>query len=140
VADVLLMIEVPDPESRMGNILGSYWVPWFQPQHQHLLSVSNLSVMLRDNHFEPIVWHRGEAHQTNDLTFFVFTLLNRIAPPLDLPWKTSSGALSRLWRQMIWCPGLLLVGVFWAIDQLIAPALRREGWSNTYRVLARRTS
>ncbi len=136
----LLMIEVPDPESKMGRAMGSFWVPWFQPQHQHLLSVRNLSEILRANAFEPVIVHRGAAHQRNDLTFFVFTLLNRIARPADLPWRKTAGPLRRLWRQVVWCPGLLAVGFFWAIDQIIAPFLAREGWSNTYRVLARRTS
>ena len=136
----LLMIEVPDPESKMGRAMGSFWVPWFQPQHQHLLSVRNLSEILRANAFEPVVVHRGAAHQRNDLTFFVFTLLNRVARPADLPWRRSAGPLRRLWRQIVWCPGLLVVGFFWAIDQILAPLLAREGWSNTYRVLARRTS
>lgn len=136
----LLMIEVPDPESRMGKVLGSFWVPWFQPQHQHLLSIANLSKILQQNAFEPIAIDRGAAHQKNDLTFFVFTLLNHIAKPVDLPWRKKSGPLARLWRQIVWCPGLLTVGFWWAIDQLIAPLLQREGWSNTYRVLARRTA
>jgi hypothetical protein len=105
-----------------------------------LLSVANLSEILRENAFEPIAIDRGEAHQKNDLTFFVFTLLNHIAKPVDLPWRKKSGPVARLWRQIVWCPGLLTVGFWWAIDQLIAPLLQREGWSNTYRVLARRTA
>ncbi len=136
----LLMIEVPDPESRMGKVLGSFWVPWFQPQHQHLLPVHNLSQILERNAFELVKVDRGEAHQKNDLTFFVFTFLNFIAKPTDLPWRKRSTPLSRLWRQVVWCPGLVLVGVWWVVDQMIAPLLQRERWSNTYRVLARRVS
>jgi SAM-dependent methyltransferase len=138
--DGLLMIEVPDPQSRMGKLLGSFWVPWFQPQHQHLLSVHNLSEILQRNAFEVVTIDRGAAHQKNDLTFFVFTFLNHIAKPVDLPWRKRSTPLGRLWRQVVWCPGLVIVGFWWAVDQLIAPLLQREGWSNTYRVLARRTS
>lgn len=138
--DGLLMIEVPDPQSRMGKLLGSFWVPWFQPQHQHLLSVHNLSEILQQNAFELVTVDRGAAHQKNDLTFFVFTFLNHIAKPVDLPWRKRSSPLARLWRQLVWCPGLVIVGFWWAMDQLIAPLLQREGWSNTYRVLARRTS
>jgi len=37
-----LMIEIPDPECHLGRLLGRFWVPWFQPQHQHLLSVARL--------------------------------------------------------------------------------------------------
>ena len=31
-----------EPESPFGRLLGRWWIPWFQPQHQHLLSVANL--------------------------------------------------------------------------------------------------
>jgi SAM-dependent methyltransferase len=134
----LLMIEVPDPDSRMGRLLGSYWMPWFQPQHQHLLSVRNLERLLRANDFEPVVWHRGEAHQTVDLTFLAFTLVAQIARPIDLPWRSRTPALVRAWNRVAWWTAIPLIGVSWMLDKLLAPLFRREGWSNTYRVLARR--
>ena len=44
--DGVVFIEVPDPECVLGRLLGRYWVPWFQPQHQHLLSAGNLKNIL----------------------------------------------------------------------------------------------
>src|SRR5439155_15722535 len=64
-----LMIEVPDPEYPLGRVLRRYWLPWFQPQHQHLLSVKNLDRLLRERGFEPVAWHRGRAHQKVDFFF-----------------------------------------------------------------------
>jgi hypothetical protein len=134
------MIEVPDPESRLGRLLGSYWVAWFQPQHQHFLSTRNLEQMLRANAFEPVLWHRGEAHQMNDFTFFTFTLLGHLARPLDLPWRAPTSLFVRAWHRLVWWVGIPLMAASWILDRLLGPFLRREGWSNTYRVLARRVA
>jgi predicted SAM-dependent methyltransferase len=35
-----LLIEVPDPESRFARLMGRYWVPWLQPQHQQFVPVA----------------------------------------------------------------------------------------------------
>jgi SAM-dependent methyltransferase len=136
----LLLIEVPDPESRMGRWFGRLWMPWFQPQHQHFVSAFNLERLLRENAFDPIVWHRGEAHQPNDFALAVMMTVNTLAPRLDLPWRPPSGFGAASRHYVAWCLGLPLLGVGWMIDQVIAPLLRRPGWSNTYRVLARRTA
>src|SRR5438270_4799824 len=61
--DGCLLIELPDPEFALGRILRRYWLPWFQPQHLHLLSVANLERLLRERGFAPVAWHRGLAHQ-----------------------------------------------------------------------------
>ena len=49
-----LFIELPDPESKIGRMLGRSWLPWFQPQHIGLLTVKNLEDILRENSFEPV--------------------------------------------------------------------------------------
>jgi SAM-dependent methyltransferase len=136
----LLFIEVPDPESRMGRILGKLWLPWFQPQHQHFLSVGNLERLLRESAFEPLVWHRGEAHQTTDFTFATYSLLDSIARPVDLPWLAPTTALKRVWHGLVWTFSLPFLLAAWLADRITAPLMRRPGWSNTYRVLARRTA
>lgn len=43
-----LTIELPDPRSRMAGLLGPAWLPWFQPQHQHLIPAANLRAALAD--------------------------------------------------------------------------------------------
>ncbi len=136
----MLMIEVPDPDSRFGRLLGRLWLPWFQPQHQHLLSTRNLERLLRANAFEPIVWHRGEAHQTVDFTATVITLITHLARPIDLPWLAPTSPLVRVWNRVVWWTSIPLIVACWALDRLLAPLFRRVGWSNTYRVLARRTA
>ena len=41
---------------------------------------------------------------------------------------------------VLWWVGMPLLGVGWAIDQIFAPLFRRAGWSNTYRVVARKVA
>jgi ubiquinone/menaquinone biosynthesis C-methylase UbiE len=136
----LLFIEVPDPESRLGKILGRAWLPWFQPQHLHFLTVKNIQRLLTERSFEPIVWHRGEAHQPAEFTYLTLFTLNRIALSSDVPWRPAAGFVQRGWRRVVWSAGLPLVAAAWVLDHALAPLFRREGWSNTYRVLARRVA
>jgi len=133
-----LLIEVPDPQSLLGRILGRYWIPWFQPQHQHLISRKNLAGLLEKNGFTPVTWHRGEAHQRVDFLFATFLFLDRIAPPTDLPWRRPSSWLKRSWRSLVWMTGVPLILLGRTADWLLDPLVRRWGMSNTYRVLAKK--
>jgi hypothetical protein len=130
-----LLIEVPDPEFKLGRVLGRYWLPWFQPQHQHLLSVKNLERLLRERGFTPVEWHRGAAHQRVDLFFASYLLLDRIAPPAHLPWRWR-GAAASAWRLFVWTAGSPLVLAAILTDNALGPLLSRARVSNTYRVLA----
>jgi SAM-dependent methyltransferase len=133
-----LMVEVPDPESRLGTVLGRWWLPWFQPQHQHFVSPGQLESLLRANGFEPAAWHRGEAHQVVDFVFAVGLFMHMVAPPLDRPWRKPSSALGRLWNYVAWLLAVPMLICARLADVLLAPLLRRPRWSNTYRVVARR--
>jgi ubiquinone/menaquinone biosynthesis C-methylase UbiE len=134
----LLFIEVPDPESRLGRLLGRGWLPWFQPQHLHFLTVKNIERLLTERAFEPLVWHRGEAHQPAEFTYFTLVTLNRLALSSDVPWLPGGGFFTGVWRRIVWGTAPPLIGLAWLLDRAFAPLFRREGWSNTYRVLARR--
>ncbi|HEV7558548.1 MAG TPA: class I SAM-dependent methyltransferase [Kofleriaceae bacterium] len=133
----VLMIEVPDPEFFLGRLLGKYWLPWFQPQHQHLLSVKNLDAILREHQLTPLAWHRGAAHQRVDFFFAVWLALDRIAPPARLPWRWR-GAVSSAWRLGVWTVGFPFVVLGLLADRVADPFFRRAKISNTYRVVARR--
>ena len=133
----LLLIELPDPEFPLGKVLGRWWLPWFQPQHLHLLSTRNLERLLRAHGFEPLTWHRGTAHQRVDFTFAMMLALGRLAPPPHLPWRDASAA-ARARRVVVWTLGAPLLVAGWLADRVAAPMIRRGRISNTYRVLARR--
>lgn len=132
-----LMIEVPDPEFRLGRLLRRYWLPWFQPQHLHLLSTTNLERLLREHRFEPVTWQRGAAHQRVDFTFAIWMALQRIAPPAHLPWRWR-GTPTRVWRALAWTIGAPLFALAFVTDHALAPLFRRAKISNTYRVVARK--
>jgi SAM-dependent methyltransferase len=133
-----LLIEVPDPQSPFGKLLRKYWLPWFQPQHQHLLSRGNLSTLLEKHGFTAVEWHRAEAHQRVDFVFALVLLLDRVAPPSDRPWRKPASFAKRAWRGGVWSIGAPLVMLARLVDVLMLPPVHMLGMSNTYRVLARR--
>ena len=132
-----LLIELPDPEFTLGRVLRRYWLPWFQPQHLHLLSVATLERLLRERGFTPIAWQRGEAHQRVDFFFAAWLFLDRLAPSPQLPWRRR-GATARAWRALVWTLGSPLIVAGIAIDSLAGPVFSRAKVSNTYRVVARK--
>lgn len=132
-----LLIEVPDPEFVLGRWLGRYWLPWFQPQHQHLVSVGNLEKLLRARGFTPLEWHRGPAHQRVDFFFAAWLLLQRLGPRTKLPWRWR-GAGGQLRRAVVWSVGMPLVVGGLVLDRVWSPLVRRSARSNTYRVVARK--
>lgn len=134
----LLLVEVPDPECPMGRLLGRLWLPWFQPQHQHLLSVANLERLMREEGLAPLSWHRGEAHQRVDFLAAVILFVNWIAPEADVPWQPVRGKGAQLFRTTMYALAIpaLLAGKL--LDGLVGPIVERTRGSNTYRVLARK--
>ena len=133
-----LFIELPDPESSTGRWLGEYWLPWFQPQHQNLLSAANLERLLAGHGFVVVDREWGDAHQALDLLFAVWMVLERLGPNLNRPWLPPVSPTARIRRAVVWTLGapLLLAGL--VADRLLAPVFRRRGLSNTYRLLARK--
>jgi SAM-dependent methyltransferase len=135
----LLMIEVPDPECVLGRVLGRLWLPWFQPQHQHLLSFANLGKLLREHGFEVIAADRGAAHISVDFFAAVYLLLDRIGLPSDRPWLPG-GAWRRMWRMFVFAMGTPAILASRVVDEALAPVFRRWATaSNAQRVLARKT-
>jgi SAM-dependent methyltransferase len=132
-----LLIEVPNPESRIGRVLGRYWVPYFQPQHQHLIPIGNLTTALHERGFAVVAVDRGTSHQPADLTGALALLINGSAPNPRQPWMPSP--VSR-WRSVrhhtLMTVALPFFLVTLALDQLLGLALRRTKGGNTYRVLA----
>ena len=136
----MLMIEIPDPQSKVGRSLSRLWLPWFQPQHLHFMNTKNLSMALQKRGFEVHEVDRSEAHQSVDFFFVAIILLQIIAPDPNSPWRPqyseAQKALLSLWRliaSLVFIP-LILLGVI--LDRLARPLLARPGLSNTLRLLA----
>jgi SAM-dependent methyltransferase len=133
----LLLIEVPDPDCPMGRLLGRFWLPWFQPQHQHLLSVKNIERLLRERGFTPVLWHRGRAHITVDFLAAVILFVNWLAPEPGLPWRPprAGAAAFRAAMFTLATPALIAARL---VDAGIGAVITRTRGSNAYRVLARK--
>ena len=134
-----LLIEVPDPECRSARLLGWLWGPWFQPQHQHFVSVANLTVDARRPGLHGRRRRAGPgppagrprlrpdaAHQPHR------------RPPgqaVDRPDLEPGPAPA---RRLLHGPAPVMVGALF-FDRAIAPARSAAAASsNTYRLLARR--
>lgn len=134
-------IEMPDVSSPLGRALGSFWVPWFQPQHQHFLPLPNLAAALHERGFRTVSVQRHDAHSAVDLVFAVVFLVTVLAPdprspwapPRDAPWRKRRHELA--WSKLY--PALAKVAH--RGDRAIAPLLRRLDHSNAYRIVARKT-
>jgi ubiquinone/menaquinone biosynthesis C-methylase UbiE len=133
-----VIIECPDPESKLGKILGRYWLSWFQPQHLHFLSTTNLSKVLDQEGFEVVRVQRAETHLPEDFAAAVDLWAGHLAPRADLPWDQASRPAGVLRRWSVALMRAPLTVVASQLDRSLAPYFRSHGWSNTFRMVARR--
>ncbi len=133
-----LLIELPDPQWPLAQVLGQYWMSWFQPQHLNMMPVANLIAALDERGLRPTVVERGRAHQGFDLVAAVVLLLGRIAPDRSMPWSPRPATtLSRTWRNFAWVAGSPLLAIGLLLDSTLVRALaRRRDCGNAYRVLS----
>ncbi|MFI6144813.1 methyltransferase domain-containing protein [Streptomyces sp. NPDC051109] len=134
----LLAIELPDPESRMARLLGSAWLPWFQPQHQHLIPASNLREALAERGFTVLAEEHGAAHQGNDFFGAVALTTTRLAPDPDRPWAPPATRRGRALARAVRAAALPCFAGAAVLDALRTAAARRTDGGNAYRLLARR--
>jgi SAM-dependent methyltransferase len=134
-----LLIEVPNPRSRLGRLLGGYWIPWFQPEHLNLLPLPNLEDALRERGLEPVAAEMGPAHQSCDFMAATLLWLNSLVPDPDRPWAPAPGTAGRRFgRAFVFTASAWLVVAAVLLDRAVGAVLRRTQGGNTYRVLARR--
>lgn len=135
-----LLIEVPDPQFRLGRQLGQLWVPWLQPQHQHMIPFANLRQALTDRGFTVVAAERGGAHQATDLAGAAFLMLTALAPDPAVPWSRQRVTWRRRARRWaVLAAGSPLVPAGMVADKVIAPAFRAADQGNAYRLLARKS-
>lgn len=135
-----LLIELPDPQWPLARLFGRYWMPWFQPQHQHMMPLGNLTAALAERGLRPVAIERGLAHQENDFVMAWALMLMRIAPFRTRPWAPGRPtATRRAWRAVVWAAGVPVLAAGALLDRTLCRALaRRLDRGNAYRVLARR--
>lgn len=141
VSNGVLAIEVPDPESKWGRLLGPLWTHWFQPQHLNLVPLDQLTRELERLGFVVVSTQRAEAHQAADLFFAAAQIMNWVAPDPRLPWlppPTRLGYVRRGISMGLLGPVALLA---YGVDVLLGKVIQgRWGWSNAYRVVATKTA
>jgi SAM-dependent methyltransferase len=136
----MLLVEVPDPESRLADVLGMYWPPWGQPQHLHFVTVDNLTSLLRERGFEVVEVVRGPARIGMDFLGAVTEVANAVQPAVAVPWRPrpSRADQARRAATLTAAAPALVAGL--AVEVALYPLGGRFGTSNAYRLLARRTA
>jgi SAM-dependent methyltransferase len=135
-----LLIELPDPQWPLARLFGQYWMPWFQPQHQHMIPVGNLTKALAERGLRPVAIERGPAHQACDFTIAALLCVSRVAPDRTLPWSRRPPTVAaRAWRSVAWTAATPFIFSGLLLDLALGRFLaRRWDCGNAYRVLARR--
>jgi SAM-dependent methyltransferase len=135
-----LLIEVPDPEWRLAPLFGRYWMAWFQPQHQHMMPIGNLTAALERRGLRPVAIDRGAAHQANDVVWALFWLVTSLVPDRSKPWSPRPATrVTRACRNLVLAAVLPFLVASLLVDRTLIRALaRRWDRGNAYRVLARK--
>lgn len=135
-----LLVELPNPECAAARRFGRHWLPWFQPQHQHLPPRPALCRLLDDLGFVvERAWTVPDPISLDAVTALALWL-HRAAPPPDLPWAPAGGRGTvgpRLRRLAAYAALVAAAPAALLVDQLLAavtPASRRAA---AYRVVAR---
>jgi SAM-dependent methyltransferase len=134
-----LFVEVPDPEWPVGRILRRYWLPWLQPQHQHLIPIGNLKQALAARGLVPVAERRDMNPVPFDLGTAVYLLLHRLARDPDVAWSARPpGPARQALRGVaiaVEIPLLLAAGIADIALSLALLPLRR---GTAYRLVARK--
>ena len=129
-------IEIPNPRCWLGNLLGRWWFPWFQPQHQHLLNEAAVRRLLVDAGLESI----SVTYLMTAGDFFLATVLavRRVCSAGDVPWAPRPGSARLLLDPIIWglaCP-IFIAALL--MDVVYARLPSSPMTSNALRVVAAR--
>jgi SAM-dependent methyltransferase len=134
------LIEMPNPNSRLGRLLRSWSVPLFQPQHQHLIPEANLLGALAERGFTPVSIEHGAANGAVDMTFALIFAITFLAPDPRRPWVApSESAWRRKRHELAWTKAYPpLMKAFGNLDRVLGKAIARADGGNAYRILAHR--
>jgi SAM-dependent methyltransferase len=135
----ILVVEVPDPRSRFGRLVKSYWWQWLQPQHLHLFPAAAMTGLLERNGFRVVRVERAEAHVPVDFLSTAALAGLRLMPAGVAPWSAARGGWRGIVRGLMSAAFLPLLVLAFAADLAWAPLARRgRDLNNVYAVVARR--
>lgn len=135
-----LEIEVPDPESPWGRLLGRHWYQWGQPQHLNFVICDNMIAELEKLGFDVLLVERGPTGYQGDLGVAVLLAMQSVTRSPHMPWLPPASPGDRLKRMTalstIW-PAF--IAAFLADKVKDAQMARNmDNIGNGYRVVARR--
>ena len=133
----LLLIELPDPDCAWGRFIGNRWMPWFQPQHQHFVSIDRLEAALEERGFTLLGRYRSPSNQALDLIAGLWLSLGQIVPRPGMPWQPRPTVAMRIRRSLVCTAAAPLVVVIMVINQIVKAFADADGAGNAFRVLAR---
>ncbi|SDT17005.1 class I SAM-dependent methyltransferase [Actinoplanes derwentensis] len=133
-----LLVEVPNPATRLARLLRGYWVPYFQPEHLNLVPVRNLTAALHQRGLQPVAVELGRAHQPCDFAGAALLWVNSLFPDPDRPWAPRGSRGARLARQTAFVAAVPLLVAGNILDQLLGAVIARTDGGNCYRILAQR--
>ncbi len=133
-----LLIEVPNPISPLGKMVGGNWYGWLQPQHQHFLTERNFERLFAETGFEAVQWHWGECHMKSGFMIGVLVRLMRLAPGPEWPWIPKLNFTQRMLKRVVWSLSPLLLIPAAILDQVMGPYFEGGHRTAAYGVLARR--
>jgi SAM-dependent methyltransferase len=137
----ILMIEVPNPESLFGRIVGRWWFPWLQPQHLNFVPRANLMQALVHRGLRPVLEVRGPSHIPVDMTFLGVLPLLAYGPYPGMPWFADPDDPARKKRfERIVTLGPHVQKAVVPLEKLRTKVAHLTDRGNTYRVLARKES
>ncbi len=135
----ILMIEVPNPESLFGRMVGRWWFPWLQPQHLNFVPRANLMQALMHRGLQPVLEVRGASHIPVDLTFLAILPLLAWGPYPDMPWFADPEDPVRKKRfDLVLKAGPAVHKAVLPLEKVRTKIAHATDRGNTYRVLARK--
>ncbi len=132
------LIENPNPSCGTARILGQYWMPWFQPQHQHMMPMENLVEEVKQAGFEIVSASTVSTGMMLDISTALLLFLNHLAPPPTLPWINRQATWAKVKRS---CAGIMAVALLpltFVLDQFLALVTSKVWRAGAYRVVAKK--
>ncbi|KOV70982.1 class I SAM-dependent methyltransferase [Streptomyces sp. MMG1121] len=112
-----LLLELADPRSAFAWLLGRRWLPYGRPRHLHLLPLANVCAELESQGCTILTTDRRTPH---------------------IPYDLSAALSLSLRNAVLRTAAAPLAGLASVLEHTLAPVLRRTGFSNAYRIVARR--
>ncbi|MBX9393125.1 class I SAM-dependent methyltransferase [Streptomyces sp. TRM72054] len=134
-----LVLELTNPHSTFAALLGKWWPGHAQPRQVHLIPLPNVHQVLESHNCTILTTDKATPHTPTDLGTAATRALARALPAPDTPWRVTPPTLLQHTTRAALTPATIPVRLMaTALDHTLAPLLRRTGFSNAYRVIARK--